>query len=166
MKKGVLFLIILFTLSCKSTIALDGKTFELSDSEELIRIQFISNDICEVQQSFYCDNIPDSLKMTSIKAKYKITKTKLPYFKGNKSKFLKVKFLTISNLDASSKQLPKYTYIDNYSKMCQNSVPENSNEMKLRNKVPSGIILNLTNDSLILKKDTIVFGYKKVAVKK
>jgi hypothetical protein len=38
----------------------------------------------------------------------------------------------------------------------------NSHEMKARQKIPSGIILNLINDSLLVKRDKIFFGYKKV----
>jgi hypothetical protein len=165
MKKILYLSIVLILFSCKSIVRLNGKTFELSDSEELIKIHFLSSDICEIQQSFYCENLPDSIKKKTIKAKYQITNAKLPYIEDNKTKIINVKFLKISNLDSLSKQLPKYTYIKDYSKLCQNLLTENSKETKLKNKISSGIILNLINDSLIIKKDTIIFGYKKVPIK-
>lgn len=164
MKKILFSFIVVILFSCNSTMILEGKKFELSDNEELINIHFLSSDVCEIQQYFYCENIPDSLKNKIIRAKYEVHSSKLPYTDGNKNKFLKVNLIMLSNLDTLSKRLPKYTYINNYSKLCQDSLVENSNEMKLRNKLPSGIVLNLVNDSLIFKKDTIIFGYKKVPI--
>jgi hypothetical protein len=138
-----------------------GKVYLMSDYEQEIKISFVSDSLCMIEQIFKCDKISDSLKFTKIQAKYDLVKSELNYLHNNKTKQKTVNFLRLTNLNPKNR-IQKYTYIPNYNELCGKSFEVNSHEMKSRQKIPSGIILNLINDSLLVKRDTIFFGYKKV----
>lgn len=154
-------IIVFFLFSCKSSYNMRGKVYELSDYEQKIKISFVNDSICTIEQDFECDKILDSLKFTKIQAKYDLVKSELNYLQNNKAKKKRVIFLRLTNLNPKNK-MQKYTNIPQYSELCGKFSDVNSNEMKARHKIPSGIILNLVNDSLLIKRDTIFFGYKKV----
>ncbi len=160
----ILISVIFGFISCKSSYKMTGKIYELSDYEQKIKISFINDSICVTEQYFKCDKIEDSLKFTEIKANYYLTKSQLHYLKNSKPRKKTVHFLRLKSLNHNGVK-PKYTYIPRYTELCEKSFEINSPEMKARKKITSGIILNLVNDSLLVKRDTIIFGYKQVPLK-
>ncbi|NHM02827.1 hypothetical protein [Flavobacterium difficile] len=136
-----------------------GQVYELTDSEQKIQLNFLTDNDCRIEQSYLCEKLPDTFSNLTMEAKYRVKKLKIKH-SGNKH--LNVNCLIIENSDLNAKKLPRFTYIAEYENLCLPKVIVNSNEYKLRRKMTPGIILNLVRDSLVLRKDTIVFGYKKI----
>lgn len=158
----VSFTVVFCLISCKSSYYMSGKVYAMSDYEQEIKISFISDSICIIEQSFKCDKISDSLKFTKIQAKYDILKSEINYLhNNNKRKKMKVNYLRLINLNPKNR-IENYSIIPNYNELCGKYFDVNSYEMKTRQKVTSGVIHNLVNDSLLIKRDTIFFGYKRV----
>jgi hypothetical protein len=145
--------------SCSTNRSLKGQVYELIDSEQKIQLAFLTANDCRIEQSYLCEKLPDTFSYLTMEAKYRVEKLKI---KHSENKHLNVYCLIIENSDSNAKKLPNFTYIPEYENLCLPKVTINSDEYKLRKKLVPGIILNLVKDSLLLKKDTIVFGYKRI----
>ena len=161
-KKIVFVIAVLIFACCQSTKNLTGKIYELSDNEQEIKISFLSDTKCRVEQSYKCENLPDSSSHSLIEANYNVATNKI---RDGKGEILKVNIIIFENTASSVKSLPNYTYIPNYEKLCLVPVSVNSQEYKRRQKLVPGVILNLIKDSIQIKNDTIFFGYKRVGRK-
>jgi hypothetical protein len=155
----ILIISAILIFSCHSTKNLKGQVYELSDGEQKIQLNFLTAKHCRIEQSYKCEKLPDTFSYLTLEAKYHIVKHKLKYLK-NKS--LTADLVVVENSDPNSKTLPNYTYIPDYEKLCLPQVTVNSTEYKIRQKLIPGVILNLVKDTLLIKNDTIIFGYKKI----
>ncbi|MGV3696927.1 hypothetical protein [Flavobacterium sp.] len=163
MRTIALILFVILISSCHSTRNLEGQVYELADGEQKIQLSFLKANRCKVEQSYECEKLPDTFRYLTLEAKYNIVKQKLKYAK-NKS--LAVELIVLKSVEPNPENVPNITYIPDYEKLCLQPVTINSNEYKLRKKLTPGIILNFVKDSLVIKKDTIYFGYKKVPRKR
>lgn len=155
----ILIIAALLIFSCHSTKNLKGQVYELSDGEQKIQLSFLTAKNCRVEQSYKCEKLPDSYSNLILEADYHVVKVQMKY---SKKKSLTIDFVVIENLDPNANTLPNYTYIPDYEKLCLPQVTVNSTEYKIRQKLIPGVILNLVKDSLLIKQDTIIFGYKKI----
>lgn len=155
----ILIVSALLIFSCHSTKNLKGQVYEFSDGEQKIQLNFLTAKNCRIEQSYKCEKLPDSYSELIIEADYHVVKVKMKY---SKNKSLTAAFVVLENSDPNANTLPNYTYISDYEKLCLPQVTVNSPEYKIRQKLIPGVILNLVKDSLLIKQDTIIFGYKKI----
>lgn len=145
--------------SCRSTRNLEGQVYELLDGEQKILINFFTENRCQVEQSYECEKLPDTFRHLTLEAKYYMVKHQLKY---SKNKSISVDLIVLKRSEPNLNNLPNHTYIPDYEKLCLQQIRVNSTDYKLRQKLIPGVILNLVKDSLLIKKDTIFFGHKKV----
>ena len=121
-------------------------------------IDFKNDSLCEINQVFYCDKIPEKFRKTNFLCKYAIgTGQQITGYNENfRKKKIKFKKLVMQNLADSIPD--SYTIIPNYEDLCLSPVAINSKEAKLRNLIKDGIIYNLINDTLIIYDNRIGFG--------
>lgn len=166
MKNLIYILFILFITSCSSTKKINGK-YSFNNSERLIFIDFKNDSLCEVNQVFYCDNIPEKYQNTNFMCKYSVSSLNkaIGYNENFRKKKIKFRKLAMQNLTDSIPE--SYIIIPDYEDSCLPPVAISSKEAKLRNKIKYGIIYNLVNDTLVIYDSHITFAnYKLTKVKK
>lgn len=155
MKYSVTVIILLLMVSC-GTVHLTGKKLVGSNVYRKMEISFINDTLCKIQQEFYCNNFPDSLKHSVIFATYKVYDTIIKAYNNTREwKPIKVRlrFIIINRLDSKSRSNQIY-------KMpC--TISSNGNHQNER--VDSIYISNFVNDTIGFllnnKKDRDYYTY-------
>lgn len=105
MKYSITIFILLLMISC-GTVHLKGKKLTGSSEYRKMEISFINDTLCKIQQEFYCNNLPDSLRHSVIFATYKVYDTIFDAYSNTREwKPIKVKARVIifNRLDSESK---------------------------------------------------------------
>lgn len=139
--------------SCKS-YNLSSKKYIDSNQEKRVVLEFINDTLVNVQQIFFCDKLPKEYQKITFLATYKIDRINIKTFDRDfKSKKFKSDILVLDNVDCADCE--SYRVIPNYEDLgC--SIAE-IKDKKLKDKMKLGIIYNLVKDTLILKKNLILF---------
>jgi len=164
MKNLIYILFIFFITSC-TTQKINGK-YSFKNNQRLITIDFKNDSLCEINQVFYCDKIPEKFRKTNSLCKYAISTRQqiIGYNENFRKKKIKFRKLTIQNLADSIPD--SYIIIPDYEDSCLPPVAINSKEAKLHNLIKDGIIYNLVNDTLVIYDNHISFGnYRLTKVK-
>lgn len=159
-KKFIFFLAILL-IGCK-TQNLNGRLYYLSNHEKEISLDFITDSTCLITQSYLCPNLSKKYKNIQVECFYKTDRITIEALdKDFKKKKINVSILLVKNKICQTENcinLPKFTLIDNYNEICSTYSSADTSNIKKNMKINEGIILNLVNDTLQLKKKEIIFG--------
>jgi hypothetical protein len=155
--KNIILILILVLFSCKSN-NFSGKSYMGSNKEEIVKIKFINDSICEVKQEFLCEQLKNTYRIKRIYAKYKVVKLKInSYDKKFKPIIFKSNALIINNLEC--KKCEKYYLIPNYEENCMNTIKLDT---RFKNKIKMGVIYNMIQDTVLFNKKEIIFGNLKL----
>lgn len=157
LRRLILAIFALSIASCKS-YDLSGKKYVASNQEKRVSLEFINDTLVNVKQKFFCDKLPKEYQEITFDAKYEIDRMNIKTFDEDfKSKRFKSDILVLENLNCADCQ--GYKTIPNYEDLgCSTKIEDE----RLKDKVKSGVIYNLVNDTLILKRNQILFDNLKL----
>lgn len=142
-------------LSCKSYDDLAGKKYSAFNDEKAVVIEFVNDTVCKVQQSFFCNELPKNYKQINFKATYKVDRINLKLYNQDlKISKLKTSILIVNNIDYPADS-QRYQVIPNYEELSCSFW--NLEDERLHEKLKSGVIYNLINDTLLIWKNEIFF---------
>jgi len=153
--KCCILLVCISFFSCVSG-KLNGKIFSGSNDLRKMTVTFVNDSICQINQTFYCDNIPGDLKSINITANYKkIGLIRAGYYQTilvKEKSYRDYTGIKLNNVDSSI--METHTPIPGYFDKC---VPD-STLRQMSGKIPEGLIYRFLNDTILLRKRVMFAG--------